>query len=180
MSGGAPLTPAGQPGGTGHDPLTGEAVNYDQYGHIDPFNPPPGSLPDGSPEPVIHPLVRFSVRNVVFSIGVFVVAVLLGLISSTRLGTNLLPEGEVPVLAVSTAYPGATPEQVNREVSQRIEDAISTTAGVTDVTTTSVSNQSAVVISFDNYVDIDAAANSVSQAVSAIRATLPDLSLIHI
>lgn len=159
---------------TGRDPVTGEAVNYDQYGNIDPFNPPAGRLPDGSPEPVIHPLVRFSVRNVVFSIGIFVLAVLLGLISASRLGTNLLPDFEVPVLAVSTTYPGATPEQVNREVSQRVEDAISTTAGVADVTTTSVSNQSAVVITFNNDVDIDAAANSVSQSIAAIRASLPD------
>lgn len=170
MSGGYPE----RAGKTGLDPVTGEAVNYDQYGHIDPFNPPAGRLPDGSPEPVIHPLVRFSVRNVVFSIGVFVIAVLLGLISASRLGTNLLPDFEVPVLAVSTTYAGATPEQVNREVSQPIEDAISTTAGVADVTTTSVSNQSAVVITFNNDVDIDAAANSVSQSIAAIRAALPE------
>ena len=151
-----------------------EAVNYDQYGNVDPFNPPPGRLPDGSPEPVINPLVRFSVRNVVFSIGVFVVIVLLGLISASRLGTNLLPDFEVPVLAVSTTYPGATPEQVNREVSRRIENAVSTTAGIGDITTTSVGSQSAVVISFNNDVDIDAAANSVSQSLAAIRGTLPD------
>ncbi len=118
--------------------------------------------------------MRFSVRNVVFSIGIFVVVVLLGLISASRLGTDLLPNFEVPVLAVSTTYPGASPEQVNREVSTRIENAISTVAGVTDVNTTSVSSQSAVVITFQDGVDIDSAANSVSQAVSAIRGALPD------
>ncbi|RTR30972.1 efflux RND transporter permease subunit [Deinococcus radiophilus] len=148
-------------------------MGYDRYGNVDPFNPPPGTLPDGSPEPLIHPAVRFSVRNVVFSLGIFVVAVLLGLISATRLGTDLLPDFEVPVLAISTTYPGATPDQVNREVSERIEDAISTVAGVTDVNTTSVSNQSAVVVTFDDSTDIDAAANEISQSVSAIRAALP-------
>ncbi|MBZ9713556.1 efflux RND transporter permease subunit [Deinococcus multiflagellatus] len=138
------------------------------------FNAPPGQLPDGTPEPAVHPLVRFSVRNYVFSIGIFVMLVLAGLVATFRLGVELLPNFEVPVLAVSTAYPGANPDQVDREVSRRIEDAVSTLAGVVDINTTSVTNQSAVVITFTDDTDIDSAANSVSQAVAAIRAALPD------
>ena len=143
--------------------------------HADPEfeNRPGGTLPDGTPEPPIHPLVRFSVKNYVFSIGVFVMVVLLGLVATLRLGVELLPNFEVPVLAVSTPYPGANPDQVDREVSRRIEDAVSTLAGVVDLNTTSVNNQSAVVITFSDGTDIDAAANSVSQAVAAIRGTLP-------
>ena len=138
------------------------------------FTLPRGTLPDGTPEPEVHPLVRFSVRNYVFSIGIFVMAVLVGLASTFRLGVELLPNFEVPVLAVSTTYAGANPDQVDREVSRKIEDAVSTLAGVVDINTTSVSNQSAVVITFNDEVNIDSAANSVSQAVAAIRATLPD------
>ncbi|GMA14787.1 efflux RND transporter permease subunit [Deinococcus metallilatus] len=138
------------------------------------FSAPRGKLPDGTPEPAVHPAVRFSVRNYVFSIGIFVMAVLFGLIAATRLGVELLPNFEVPVLAVSTSYPGATPDQVDREVSRRIEDAVSTLGGVVDINTTSVSGQSAVVITFADKTNIDSAANSVSQAVAAIRATLPE------
>ena len=135
---------------------------------------PRGRLPDGTPEPAVNPFVRFSVRNYVFSIGIFVLVALLGLVSVFRLGVELLPNFEVPILAVSTAYPGANPDQVDREVSRKIEDAVSTLAGVVDINTTSVSNQSAVVITFTDSTDIDSAANSVSQAVAAIRAALPD------
>ncbi|GHF37284.1 HAE1 family hydrophobic/amphiphilic exporter-1 [Deinococcus metalli] len=135
---------------------------------------PGATLPDGTPEPAVHPLVRFSVRNYVFSIGIFVMLVLAGLVTTFRLGVELLPNFEVPVLAVSTAYPGANPDQVDREVSRKIEDAVSTLAGVTDINTTSVSNQSAVVITFNDGTDVDSAANSVSQAVAAIRGALPD------
>ncbi|AFD26223.1 efflux RND transporter permease subunit [Deinococcus gobiensis] len=137
------------------------------------FNAPRGALPDGTPEPAVNPLVRFSVRNYVFSIGIFVMVALLGLVSTTRLGVDLLPNFEVPVLAVSTGYPGANPDQVDREVSRRIEDAVSTLAGVSDINTTSVSGQSAVVINFADGTNVDSAANSVSQAVAAIRGTLP-------
>lgn len=132
-----------------------------------------GKLPDGSPEPRLNGLVQFSVRNFVFSIGIFVMVVLLGLVSTFRVGVELLPDFEIPVLAISTTYAGASPEQVDREVSRKIEDAISSVAGVVDINTTSVSNQSAVVISFADGTDIDASANSVSQAVAAIRSTLP-------
>ncbi|WP_291424631.1 efflux RND transporter permease subunit [Deinococcus sp.] len=132
-----------------------------------------GTLPDGTPEPQVHPLIRFSVKNYVFSIGIFVILVLAGLASAFRLGVELLPNFEVPVLAVSTTYSGANPDQVDREVSRKIEDAVSTLAGVSDINTTSVSNQSAVVITFADGTNIDSAANSVSQAVAAIRATLP-------
>ncbi|GGO24953.1 efflux RND transporter permease subunit [Deinococcus humi] len=139
----------------------------------DELNAPRGTLPDGTPEPAINPFVRFSVRNYVFSIGIFVLVALLGLVSVFRLGVELLPNFEVPVLAVSTAYPGANPDQVDREVSRKIEDAVSTLAGVVDINTTSVSNQSAVIITFADNTDIDSAANSVSQAVAAIRGVLP-------
>lgn len=139
------------------------------------FRTTPGAtLPDGTPEPGVHPLVRFSVKNYVFSIGVFVMLVLAGLVTTFRLGVELLPNFEVPILAISTAYPGANPDQVDREVSRKIEDSVSTLAGVTDINTTSVSNQSAVVITFSDGTDINSAANAVSQAVAAIRGTLPD------
>ncbi|MCD0177926.1 efflux RND transporter permease subunit, partial [Deinococcus sp. 14RED07] len=135
---------------------------------------PGATLPDGTPEPPIHPLVRFSVKNYVFSIGIFVMIVLAGLATTLRLGVELLPNFEVPILAVSTSYPGANPDQVDREVSRRVEDAVSTLAGVVDINTTSVSNQSAVIITFSDDTNIDSAANSVSQAVAAIRGILPD------
>lgn len=126
------------------------------------------------PLPRLNPAVAFSVRQYVFSIGIFVALVLMGLIATFRLGVDLLPSFEVPVLAVTTSYPGANPEQVDREVSKKIEDAVSTIAGVADINSTSVSGTSAVVITFQNGTDIDSAANSVSQKISAIRGTMPN------
>ncbi len=126
------------------------------------------------PVPRINPLVNFSVRQYVFSIGIFLAVVLLGLISTFRLGVDLLPSFEVPVLAINTIYSGATPDQVDREISKKVEDAVSTISGVADITSTSASGVSAVVITFQNGTNIDSAANSVSQKLSAIRGTLPN------
>ena len=135
-----------------------------------PENP---SAPESTEPPRINPAIRFSVARYVFSIGVFVALVLFGLVSTSRLGVELLPNFEVPILAVSTGYGGATPDQVDREISRKIEDAASTISGVSDIRSTSTSGQSAVIITFQDGTNIDSAANSVSQAVAAIRGTLP-------
>jgi hydrophobic/amphiphilic exporter-1 (mainly G- bacteria), HAE1 family len=124
-------------------------------------------------EPPINPAIKFSVSRYVFSIGIFVAVVLLGIISIPRLGVDLLPNFEVPVLAVSTSYAGATPDQVDLNISRKIEDAVSTLSGVSDIRSTSVSGQSAVIITYQNGTDINSAANAVSQAVAGIRGTLP-------
>uniref|UniRef100_UPI0025E28A4C efflux RND transporter permease subunit n=1 Tax=Deinococcus sp. TaxID=47478 RepID=UPI0025E28A4C len=137
--------------------------------HPTPHDPQPGS----SELPRVNPAVRFSVARYVFSIGVFVALVLFGIVSTTRLGVELLPNFEVPILSVSTGYSGATPDQVDREISRKIEDSVSTISGVSDIRSTSVSGQSAVIVTFQNGTDINSAANSVSQAVAAIRGTLP-------
>jgi hydrophobic/amphiphilic exporter-1 (mainly G- bacteria), HAE1 family len=124
-------------------------------------------------EPKINAAVKFSVGRYVFSIGIFVAIVLLGLISIPKLGVDLLPNFEVPVLAVSTGYAGATPDQVDLNISRKIEDAVSTLSGVSEIRSTSVSGQSAVIITYANGTDINSAANAVSQAVAGIRGTLP-------
>ena len=125
------------------------------------------------PQPRINPAIGFSVRQYVFSIGIFVAVVLLGVISVPRLGVDLLPNFSVPVLAVSTSYAGATPDQVDLNISRKIEDAVSTLSGVSDIRSTSVSGQSAVIITYADGTDIDSAANAVSQAVAGIRGLLP-------
>ncbi len=133
----------------------------------------PSGPHSSEPLPRINPAINFSVARYVFSIGIFVAVVLLGLLNATRLGVELLPNFEVPILAVSTSYGGATPDQVDREISRKIEDAVSTISGVSDIRSTSTSGQSALIITFQDGTDIDSAANSVSQSVAAIRGTLP-------
>lgn len=131
------------------------------------------ALRDSEPEVRINPAVRFSVSRYVFSLGTFLAVVLFGFVSLLGLGVDLLPEFEVPVVAVSTSYGGAGPQEVDRNVSRRIEDAVSTLAGVSDISSTSTSGNSIVTITFNNGTNIDSAANSVSQAVAAIRGQLP-------
>lgn len=65
-------------------------------------------------------LIAFFIDNYVLTFSVFGAVVLIGVISSLRLGVDLLPEFEIPIVAVTTFYDGAGPEEVTRGVAEPI------------------------------------------------------------
>ncbi len=119
-------------------------------------------------------LIRFFVRRYVFSISIFVAIVFFGLSAGTRLGIDLLPEFEVPIVAVNTSYQGAGSQEAAEQVSEPIEDAIATVPGVTDVSSFSGEGFSFVIAQFQESVDVDQAAIDVKQRVDGIVEALPD------
>ncbi|WP_114312549.1 efflux RND transporter permease subunit [Thermus caldifontis] len=120
-----------------------------------------------------NPLVAFFVERFVFATAIFVGLVLVGLLLGLGLGVELLPRFSVPVVAVSTAYPGAGPEEVAEQVSKPLEDALSTLSGVDTIGSSSTEGFSLVFIQFQQGVDVDRVAVEVSQKVAAARAQLP-------
>ena len=120
-----------------------------------------------------NPAIKFSVSRYVLSIGAFVAVVIFGLVSSLGLGVDVLPNFTVPVVSVVTTYPGATPEDLDKQVTRKVEDAVSTIAGVADINAGSSSGVSQVSVTFGNGVNIINAANDVSQKMAAIRGQLP-------
>ncbi len=119
-------------------------------------------------------LIRFFVENYVLSISVFGALMLFGVITLLNIGVDLMPPIEVPVVAVSTTYPGAGPEEVSRQVGERIEGALTTLPGVTSVSSVAMENVSFVIAQFSADVDVDQAAIDVSQRVGAIVGQLPE------
>jgi hydrophobic/amphiphilic exporter-1 (mainly G- bacteria), HAE1 family len=122
----------------------------------------------------INPAVRFSVTRYVLSIGFFVAVVAFGLISTRNLGVDLLPAVNIPVVVVNTSFPGASPPVVEEQVSQVLENAVSTLSGITTMKSTSVLGFSRVVISFDPDTDRFADTNQVAALVSAAARSLPN------
>ena len=121
----------------------------------------------------INPAVRFSVTRYVFAIGVFVAIFAFGLISLLNLGVDLFPSINFPFVVVSTAYPGASPSVIDQQVTQVIENAVSTLSGITDLNSTSTNGLSIVIMSFDGSTDQNSAANQVASLVSAAARRLP-------
>jgi HAE1 family hydrophobic/amphiphilic exporter-1 len=121
----------------------------------------------------INPVIGFSVRRYVLAIGVFVAIFAFGLISLLNLGVDLFPSINFPFVVVTTAYPGASPSVVDQQVTQVIENAVSTLSGITDLNSFSSTGASQVIISFEQSTDQASDANQVASLVSAAGRQLP-------
>ncbi|MGO8695390.1 MAG: efflux RND transporter permease subunit [Rectinemataceae bacterium] len=121
----------------------------------------------------INPVVRFSVSRYVLAIGLFLAIFAFGLISVINLGVDQFPSINFPFVVVTTAYPGASPSVIDQQVTQEIEDAVSTLNGITDINSTSSTGMSQVLMSFDMSTDQASDANQVASLVSAALQRLP-------
>ncbi|SMO89510.1 efflux RND transporter permease subunit [Paracoccus laeviglucosivorans] len=119
-------------------------------------------------------LTRIAVRQPVFATMVMVAIVVIGLFSYSRLAIDELPEVDFPVVAVVTSYPGATPEAVENDIIEPIEDSVATLSGIDTITSTAQTGSSMVLIMFDLEVDSVTAAQEVRDRVSQIQGALPD------
>ncbi|MGA2764433.1 MAG: efflux RND transporter permease subunit [Spirochaetia bacterium] len=121
----------------------------------------------------INPLVNFSVSRYVLAVGIFVAVAIFGIVSIRGLGVDLLPNIVIPAVVVRTSYPGATPSVMDLQVTQVIENVVSTVSGITDINSFSSQGISRVVLTFDPSTDKYADANQVATAVSAAVRSLP-------
>ncbi|MGH2426863.1 MAG: efflux RND transporter permease subunit, partial [bacterium] len=119
-------------------------------------------------------LPRMAVGRPIGAIIIYSIVVLIGLIGLISLPIDLLPDITFPRLTISTDYPGAGPEEVENLVSRILEEAVSSVAGVQDVSSTSSEGNSRVTITFPFGRDLDAAAADVRVAIERTRRRLPD------
>lgn len=113
-------------------------------------------------------LTRVSTRN---GVAVAIVALLVtvgGLWSVRQLKQETMPDVSVPIVAVMTVYPGASPADVLEDVTKPVEDSLSSVAGIKHVNSTSAENVSMVVAEFSFSDDMDAAQRRVSEAVGKV------------
>ncbi|MFZ5815952.1 MAG: efflux RND transporter permease subunit [Bacillota bacterium] len=118
--------------------------------------------------------VRFSLKHPVPTIVFFMVAVVVGFVSLTRLSIDLLPAMEIPLAVVSTRYEGAGPQEVESLVSRPLEEIMGTVAGVTRVRSSNSEGQSLVIVEFDYGTNMDLATLAMREKVDQIRELLPD------
>ena len=100
----------------------------------------------------------------------------LGFVSLTGMQTDLLPNMNLPYLLVITTYPGASPEQVESDVTQPLESSLSTLNGVKNVTSQSNENYSLVILEYQDDTDMDSAMVKASTAVNQLSGSLPDIA----
>ncbi len=119
-------------------------------------------------------LPTFSVKRPIFTTMVTLILFILGLVSLSRLQIDMLPNIELPTLSIRTDYEGASPEVMERLVTQIIEEIVATVPGVEEITSTSSEGRSTVRVSFVWGTDIDTAAIDVQGKLEDEINELPD------
>ncbi|MFS0780223.1 efflux RND transporter permease subunit [Bacillus sp. 1P06AnD] len=120
----------------------------------------------------MNKIIGFTLKNKLAMWLITIIVVAAGLYSGLKMKMESIPDISVPVLSVSTVYPGATPAQVDEKVSQPIEQIARNLSGVKDVMATSYQNASSIQIQYEYGKNMDDAKNEVKEALEGI--TLPD------
>jgi len=118
-------------------------------------------------------LADLSIQRPVFAVILIGALVALGWISLQRVGVDLFPRVEFPIVTVTTVLEGATPETIETEVTEPLEEEISNLAGLDDLLSQSSESLSLVFAWFELDVDGDVAIQDVRDKVALARAQLP-------
>jgi HAE1 family hydrophobic/amphiphilic exporter-1 len=117
---------------------------------------------------------RVSLHNPVFATMVMLAFVVLGLFSYQRLPIDQFPNIDMPVVVITTDYPGASPEIVESEVTKKVEEGVNTIAGINALTSRSYEGQSVVIVEFQLHINGRKAADDVREKLGLIRPTFRD------
>ena len=118
-------------------------------------------------------LSNLSIKQPVFATMMMAALAVLGIASYAQLKVDLFPKIEIPVVTVTTVYPGAGPEAVEREVTKKIEEEINTVEGVRHIESISQEGLSNIVVEFQLEVSAVAATQDVRGKIASIRGELP-------
>jgi hydrophobic/amphiphilic exporter-1 (mainly G- bacteria), HAE1 family len=118
-------------------------------------------------------LAEICVRRPVFATVLILSLVVIGAFSYFRLGVDRFPKVEFPFVAVTTVLPGAAPEEIETEITARLEEAINTISGIEELFSASAENVSLIWVSFDLDKDGDVAAQEVRDRISGVLGQLP-------
>jgi hydrophobe/amphiphile efflux-1 (HAE1) family protein len=122
-------------------------------------------------------LAEISIRRPVFTIVMSVLITLFGVIGLTELGVREYPSVDPPTISITTAYAGAAAEVVQAQITEPIEEALNTVAGIQTLTSTSREGASQVSAEFSLDTNLETAASDVrDQLARAVRYLPPDVN----
>ncbi len=118
-------------------------------------------------------LAEICIKRPVFASMIILALVVIGAASYFRLGVDRFPSVDIPNVSVRTSLPGASPEEVETEVSYKVEEVVNTVEGVQELRSISGQGSSIVIVSFGLDRDIDTAAQDVRDRVATVIRDLP-------
>ncbi len=118
-------------------------------------------------------LSALCVRRPVFTTMLIVALVVLGLASYRTLGVDLFPKVDLPTVTVTTRLEGASPEEIEGQITKRIEEVVNTVNGLDELRSVTIEGRSQVFATFVLERDVSEAANDVREKVSGILSEFP-------
>lgn len=119
-------------------------------------------------------LIRTSIKRPLTIIMTFLVLIMFGYIGYTRMPADLMPKMDIPVLTIQTVWQGAGPEDVDEQISKKIEEQVSAVSKVKQTQTISQESVSFVVVQFEYGTKVDDVLNDVRSKVDDIQSKLPE------
>ncbi len=118
-------------------------------------------------------LSNISIKRPIFATVLMLAIVVVGITGAAQLGVDRFPDVDFPVIVVLTRQDGASPQEIETEITDKIEEAVNTIAGIDDLRSISSDGVSQVVVQFVLEKDIDVAAQEVREKVQGVIPDLP-------
>lgn len=116
----------------------------------------------------------WAIRHPITPVVLFVVLTFLGVVAFVRMPINLTPDVAFPFVMVTVTQPGAAPTEIETQIVQKIEGAVASVGNVRSITSAALEGQALITLEFQLGTPIDRAVNDVRDAISKIRADLPE------
>ena len=117
--------------------------------------------------------IRLFIRRPVFTSMLILALIVFGVFSFPKIGVDLIPDIDFPIVVVVTVLPGGDPETIEKNVTEILEETLNTVPGLDTLTSVTVENVSQIIIRFDLETNINVAAQDVRDRVQAKLSSLP-------
>lgn len=122
----------------------------------------------------MQPFIDLFVKRPIFASMIILAMVVVGAAAYTGLGVDRFPSVDLPTISVRTSLPGASPEEVETELIEPIEEVVNTVAGIEELRAIAGNGSAIIIVTFDLSRDIDVAAQDVRDKVSTVLRQLPE------
>ena len=119
-------------------------------------------------------LAEICVKRPVFATMLILSLVTVGTFSFFSLGVDLFPKIDFPTITITVINPGASPQEIETEVTEKIEEAVNTISGIDELRSTSIEGASQVFVQFLLEKDVNVAAQEVENRVQTVIPNLPE------
>ncbi len=113
------------------------------------------------------------VRRPVFTTMIIATLVVLGLASFVQLGVDIFPKVDLPTITITTRLPGASPEEIESQITKPIEEVVNTISGLDELRSSTIEGQSQVFVTFVLERSVQEAANDVREKVGTVLSRFP-------